>query len=182
MTEIDQIVAQCQKGNREAQKILYEKFAPKLFAVCIRYCKNRTEAEDFLHEGYIKIFENIDRFRGEGPIEAWMRRIMVNTILEELRNKQKISFVDENEIFINNFAEEEPETDEVHFEVNINQVNELIAKMPEKYKLVFNLYVVENYSHEQIAAELKISIGTSKSNLSRARKWLRDRLGELGSG
>ena len=176
MTEIEQIVAQCKKGNREAQKLLYEKFAPKLFAVCVRYCKNRTEAEDFLHEGYIKIFEKIEMFRGEGNIEAWMRKIMVNTMLEEFRNKQKNVFVDENELVINNYTEEEQETDEVFSEVSIEQVNDLIDKLPEKYKLVFNLYVVENYSHEQIAEKLGISKNTSKSNLSRARKWLRDKL------
>ena len=179
MTEIDQIVAQCQKGNREAQKILYEKFSPKLFAICVRYCKNRTEAEDLLHDGYIKIFEKINSFRGEGPIEAWMRRIMVNTIVEELRNKQKLMFVDETETVINNFSEDEQEieTDEELFEVNINKVNDLISKLPERYKLVFNLYVAENYSHDQIADKLGISIGTSKSNLSRARKWIKDRMG-----
>jgi len=179
---LEQIIVQCQKGNRKAFKIIYEQFAPKLFAVCLRYCKNRTEAEDLLHEGFIKIFEKIGQFKEEGAFEAWMRRVMVNTVMDYLRNKQKIVFVDEREEFLNNYEDKDDDkSDDEIAEVDINKVNELINKLPEKYKLVFNLYVVENYSHEKIASALGISTGTSKSNLSRARKWLKQKLFEKGT-
>ena len=179
MADIDKIVAQCQKGVRQAQKQLYEEFAPRLFTVCIRYCKNHTEAEDLLHEGFIKIFEKIEQYRGDGTVFAWLRKIMVNTVLDELRKKREIFYIDDTDIIIKNYADEENEEagEEDEFgEVDINQVFDLVKQMPERYKLVFNLYIVENYSHEKIASKLGISTGTSKSNLSRARKWLKDRM------
>jgi RNA polymerase sigma-70 factor (ECF subfamily) len=176
--DIDQIIAQCKKGNRQAQKQLYEEFAPQLFAVCLRYCKNRMEAEDLLHEGFIKIFEKIGQFRGEGTISAWLRRIMVNTALDELRNRQKLLYIDDTGTITANIAdeEEEIENDNEFYDIDVNQVFDCVNQMPQQYKLVFNLYVVEKYSHEKIASELGISIGTSKSNLSRARKWLKNKL------
>ena len=182
MTDIDKIVEQCRRGDRHAQKRLYEEFAPQLFAVCIRYCKNRTEAEDLLHEGFIKIFEKIDQYRGEGSISAWLRRVMVNTVIDELRNRQNITYIDNTEKVFSNFAydeDDEQDKEEDFYDVDIEQVFELVKQMPEKYKLVFNMYVVENYSHEKIASELGISSGTSKSNLSRARKWLKRKLEAL---
>jgi RNA polymerase sigma-70 factor (ECF subfamily) len=179
--DIDQIVAQCKRGNRQAQKQLYEEFAPQLFAVCLRYCSNRMEAEDFLHEGFLKIFEKINQFRGDGTINAWLRKIMVNTVLDEIRNRQKLMYIDDTKMIAVNIADsdEEIENDNETFDiynVDINQAFELVKQMPQQYKLVFNLYVVEKYSHEMIASELGISKGTSKSNLSRARKWLKDKL------
>jgi RNA polymerase sigma-70 factor (ECF subfamily) len=176
--DIEQIVAECKKGNRQAQKRLYEEFAPQLFAVCLRYCKNRMEAEDLLHEGFIKIFEKIGQFRGEGTINAWLRRVMVNTVLDELRSKQKVLYIDDTSKIAINIADEEEEIENENelYEIDINQVFDCVNQMPQQYKLVFNLYVVEKYSHEKIAAELGITTSTSKSNLSRARKWLKNRL------
>jgi RNA polymerase sigma-70 factor (ECF subfamily) len=178
VTDIHQIAEQCKKGNRQAQKALYEQFAPQLFAVCLRYCKNRMEAEDLLHEGFIKIFDKIEQFRGEGTINAWLRKIMVNTVLDELRNKQNFLYVDDTETVVRNIADtnEDNEDNNKIYDIDVNQVFELVKQMPQQYKLVFNLYVVENYSHEKIASKLGISINTSKSNLSRARKWLKNRI------
>jgi len=179
VTDIAQIVAQCKRGNRQAQKQLYEAFAPKLFAVCLRYCKNRMEAEDMLHEGFIKIFEKIGQYRGEGNISAWLRKVMVNIVLDEMRKSKEISFVDEKESVLERYAEIDDNEDEQNddiYDVDINEVFELVNQMPEKYKLVFNLYIIEKYSHDKIASELGISKGTSKSNLSRARNWLKKQL------
>jgi RNA polymerase sigma-70 factor (ECF subfamily) len=176
--DIDQVVAQCKKGNRQAQKQLYEEFAPKLFSVCLRYCKNRVEAEDFLHEGFLKIFDKIGQFRGEGTISAWLRKIMVNTVLDGLRSKQNFLHIDDTSTNAANIADENEEIDNEKdfYDIDVNQVFECVNQMPQQYKLVFNLYVVEKHSHESIAKELGISIGTSKSNLSRARKWLKNKL------
>ena len=179
MIDIHQIVAQCKKGDRQAQKQLYEEFAPQLFAVCLRYCRNRMEAEDLLHEGFIKIFDKIGQYRGEGTINAWLRRIMVNTVLDELRNKQNFLYIDDTESVVRNIAdtnEENNDNDDKFYDIDINQVFDMVNQMPQQYNLVFNLYVVEKYSHDKIASELGISINTSKSNLSRARKWLKNKL------
>lgn len=177
MAKIEQIIEGCQQGRRDAQKQLYELFSPQLFAVCLRYTKNRMEAEDYLHEGYLKIFDKIGQFTGRGPLEAWMRRVMVNTILESFRKNAKYSFVDESNIPLSEDLNQEPEQDEA--EVNIKELEELIEKLPEKYKLVFKLYILEDYTHNDIANELGISVGTSKSNLARARQWLKTRIEKM---
>ena len=180
MTDIEKIIVQCRKGVRHAQQELYEQFAPQMFAVCIQYSKNKMEAEDLLHEGFLKIFEKIDQYRGDGALGAWMRRIMVNTILEEFRNKNKIHYINHPDFKQDYIIDDvdESENDYLIDNVDIEYVKQLIEQLPDKYKIVFNLYVIENYTHEKIASELEISVGTSKSNLSRARGWLKSRINE----
>lgn len=135
------------------------------------------EAEDYLHEGFLKIFDKIGQFTGRGPIEAWMRRVMVNTILESFRKNAKYSFVDESNIALSEDMNQEPEQDEA--ELSINELEALIEQLPERYKLVFKLYILEDYTHDEIAKELSISVGTSKSNLARARQWLKTRIEKM---
>lgn len=171
--DIDKIINDCQKGDRQAQKTLYELFAPKMFAICLRYNRNRMEAEDLLHEGFIKVFTKIEQFKGTGHIEAWIRRLMVNTILEEFRNKKKLRLVEMEDLPTNIIDEEDENNDKTP---DLDQIMQLITNLPEKYRMVFNLYVVEGFSHEDIAKEMGISVGTSKSNLSRARQWLKSRI------
>ncbi|PWD99780.1 RNA polymerase sigma factor [Marinilabilia rubra] len=172
--EINNIVKGCQKGERSAQKALYELFAPKMLGVCMRYAGNRETAEDFLQDGFIRVFEKIGMFRFEGSFEGWMRRIIVNMIIESFRkNKLKTELTDE-------FPDQE-EDEGSNFTVQQPSLHDLLAlvqQLPERYRLVFNLYVLEELSHDEIAKQLNISPGTSKSNLSRARKWLQDRLKE----
>ena len=173
--DINDIVAACQKGERSAQKALYEIFAPRMMGVCLRYTGDYQTAEDFLQDGFIKVFEKIDKFRFEGSFEGWMRRIMVNLIIESFR-KKKIK---------TELTEEFPEPEDVDSELelnsaepSLNELLELIGQLPERYRLVFNLYVLEEQTHDEIARQLGISTGTSKSNLSRARRWLQERLVE----
>lgn len=177
MFETDKIIELCRKGDRAAQKELYERFSPKLFAVCLRYSKNRMEAEDYLHEGFMKIFAKIDQFKHQGPLEAWMRRIMVNTILEAFRKNSRMPTTNETRIPAD-LTDEENEDNDLNESADINEVLKLIEELPEKYRIVLNLYVLEDFSHEEIARQLGISVGTSKSNLSRARQWLKKRLGK----
>ncbi len=175
--EINAIIKACQKRDRSAQKALYELFAPRMLGVCLRYAHDRETAEDFLQDGFIKIFEKIDKFRFEGAFEGWMRRLMVNMILESYRKAGiTTTFTDE-------FPEPDPEEETIsglpeEEQITLNQLLDLIQQLPERYRLVFNLYVLEELSHEEIATQLNISVGTSKSNLSRARKWLQQRLNE----
>ncbi|WP_143525071.1 RNA polymerase sigma factor [Labilibacter marinus] len=169
---LSEIIQQCQKNNAKAQKLLYQKFSPWLFGVCIQYCKDRTEAEDNLQDGFIKIFNNINKFRSEGSFEGWMRRIMVNTIIESFRKKNPIYLVES----IEDLQIEDEEKIEHTPKHSTSELLKLIETLPPKYKLVFNLYAMEGLSHNEISEVLGISVGTSKSNLSRARKFLKDKL------
>ena len=168
--ELKEIIEDCTKGKRDAQRKLYELFAPRMFSVCLQYSKNRADAEDFLHEGFIKVFDKIGQFKHTGSFEGWMRRIMVNTVLETFRKNSKYRFVDETHL--------PPLSEEIDFElkkeneVQLIDIMTWIDQLPERYKMVFNLYVLEDLSHEEISKEMGISVGTSKSNLSRARQWL----------
>ncbi len=176
-TDFDKIVFDCQKGERYAQKALYDAFAPVMYAVCLRYTHNQVDAEDLLHDGFIKVFTKIGQYKKTGSLEGWIRRIIVNTILEEFRKRKKDDFVNDDKFF-NNKPDEPDEYDE-DTHSDINQIIDLVKKLPDKYRMVFNLFVVEGYSHDMIADELNISVGTSKSNLSRARQWLKTRLGTI---
>ncbi len=172
MKNLEDIIKRCQNDNAKAQKLLYTSFSPWLFGVCLQYCKDRTEAEDHLQEAFIKIYTNINKYRFEGSFEGWMRRIVVNTVIESFRKKNPVYFVDSVEQL-----EQEPQDIEEHIEVvDPNELLSLIEELPPKYKLVFNLYALEGLSHQEISDILGISVGTSKSNLSRARKILKDKL------
>ncbi|WP_245820765.1 RNA polymerase sigma factor [Saccharicrinis aurantiacus] len=170
--KLDNIIKQCRKNKPAAQKELYQLFSPRLFGVCLQYCKDRTEAEDNLQEGFIKIFSNIKQFNFQGSFEGWMRRIMVNTIIASFRKKNPVYFTDNIEDFERDYIEEQVEESKV----KLPELLKLIEELPPKYKLVFNLYALEGYTHSEISEILSISEGTSKSNLSRARKLLKDKL------
>ncbi len=172
MENLEEIIRLCQKNNAKAQKILYQKFSPWLFGVCLQYCKDRTEAEDNLQDGFIKIFNNIKKFRFEGAFEGWIRRIMVNTIIESFRKKNPLYLVDSIEDYQ---IEDDIDSEEIPHH-SAKELLELIESLPPKYKLVFNLYALEGLAHQEISDVLGISVGTSKSNLSRARKILKDKL------
>ncbi len=170
MNDLNQIIQDCQNNKRKAQQLLYEMFASKMFGVCLRYCKNHAEAEDCLQEGFIKVFSKIHLFGFKGSFEGWVRRIVVNTVIEYFRKKQPEILVDEFPII----KEEEVE---VYMPViNEKELLLMIQELPPKYKVVFNMYAIEGYTHKEIAEETGISIGTSKSNLSRARQWLKQRI------
>lgn len=168
MNNLNEIIKACQRQKTSAQKLLYQTFAAKMFAVCLRYCKDKTEAEDCLQEGFIKVFNNIDKFNFRGSFEGWVRRIMVNTVIEIYRKKQPEILVDEFPVLADDGDEEVSDCSFSH-----DELLAMIQELPPKYKLVFNMYVVEGYSHAEIAESTGISLGTSKSNLARARQWLK---------
>lgn len=168
--EIKKVIEDCTKGDRDAQKKLYEIFAPRMFAVCLQYTKNRTDAEDFLHEGFIKVFEKIGQFKHAGSFEGWIRRVMVNNILEEFRRNSKHRMLDETHL--PPLTEENKTAPTSKETPKLQEIMSWINELPERYKMVFNLYVLEDMTHEEISKKMGISVGTSKSNLSRARQWL----------
>ena len=170
------ILAGCIKGKQSAQWELYNRYSRLLLAVCNRYARDLDEAEDILQEGFVKIFLNIKRFKGDGPVLAWMRRIMVNTAITHYHKMLKHRYQDDiAEVSESKFEDkrwgESEFTEEELFKV--------IHQMPDGYRQVFNLYAVEGYKHREIAEILKIDENTSKSQYSRSRRWLQERLIKL---
>jgi RNA polymerase sigma factor (sigma-70 family) len=173
------ILKGCREGRRSEQKQLYEKFVSPMLAICLRYSKNRDEAEDLVQEGFLKIFQNINTFRNNGSLEGWIKRIMINHALNQYKKNRKVPFtedVDEiNETDILFSSEEIENTKPVPPE----KLLEMVQSLPEGYRMVFNLYVFEEYSHKEIAETLNISENTSKTQLMKARRQLQKRVFEF---
>jgi len=174
-----QIIEGCKKGNHHSFSLLYNKYAPLLLGVCFRYSKTMDEAEDVLQEGFIKVFQKINTYKGKGSFEGWMRRIMVNTAINNFKANSKHYYHEDVESDSKiGLKTDETIPFEIENEFNKDIVVKLIHELPSGYQMVFNLYVIEGLTHKEIADELEISINTSKSQLSKARKWLRNKLEE----
>jgi RNA polymerase sigma-70 factor (ECF subfamily) len=174
LSEIIKIINGCLAGNRRDQELLYRRHASKLYAASLQYSGNDEEARDILQEGFIKIFENLNHYKHEGSFEGWMRRIIVNTALEKFRSRHNLYRVDD----IDTIKEPDAEPDNQDYSgLEAKDLLEIIRELPPKYRMVFNLYAIEGYSHKEISKILNISEGTSKSNLSRARTILQRRVG-----
>lgn len=163
----EEIVKGCLAGNAECNKAFYNLFAGKMMGVCLRYTKNRADAEDMLQDGFINVFTHLHQFRNEGSLEGWVRRVIVTTGLQRLRKKNTLfmSLEIENEMAENGFHSEQDTTSDLEMKDLLN----MIRTLPVGYQTVFNLYAIEGYSHKEISEMLNISEGTSKSQLSRAR-------------
>jgi RNA polymerase sigma-70 factor, ECF subfamily len=179
MISEEQIIAGCIAGKRYERNMLYKKYASCLLGICLRYTTNKAEAEDVLMEGFMKIYSNIKSYRNEGSFEGWLKRIIVNTSITHYRKNNKYHFIDINQLELSDAetADEESGYEGMHF--SKEEMLQLIQQLPEGYKMVFNLFVFENYSHKEIAELLEISENTSKTQLLKARKWLRKKLQEL---
>ncbi|MBM3435359.1 MAG: sigma-70 family RNA polymerase sigma factor [Bacteroidetes bacterium] len=175
MTADKNIIEGCIAGKRNAQHQLYNRYSPAMLGVCLRYCRNLEDAEDVLQEGFIKVFGYINSYRGEGTLGAWIKRIMINTALTHI--KRNLNFkVNTEELTESNHPEEFLEEEFEYQRVSPEVLIKLIQEMPEGYRTVLNLYVFEEYSHKEIAGILSISESTSKTQLFKARKFLRSRL------
>ncbi len=166
MTEKD-IIQGCMQNNAACQHLLFNAYAGKMLSVCYRYTGNQHDAEDVLQEAFIKIFTCIRQFKGEGSFEGWLRRIVVNTALKFLQ-KKRLHFAEMNET-VSGFIQSEPE---VISNIQTEQLMNLLTHLPDGYRIVFNLYVIEGYDHDEIAGILNIQAGTSRSQLVKARKML----------
>jgi RNA polymerase sigma-70 factor (ECF subfamily) len=178
--ELHEIIAQCKEGNRRAQNQIFERYFGKMSSVCRRYIPDRDESQDIVQMGFIKVFSNIEKYNGEGSFEGWMRRIMSNTAIDHIRKQKKI--------FVSIDAKEydwlaEQENEEAAWNVTLVNETERVMKevsnLSPAYRLVFNMYVIEDYSHNEISEILGISVGTSKSNLSKAKRNLLKNLVKL---
>jgi RNA polymerase sigma-70 factor (ECF subfamily) len=166
----EEIISACKDGNREAQKHLYDLYASKFFGICLRYMKDQRDGEEVLTNGFMKIFDNISKYRAEGSFEGWMKRIMVNECLGYIRKNRQMYLevdIDENKI------SEDYSWEDCNLETQ--DLLAMIQNLPSGYRTIFNMYAIEGYSHKEISTKLDISEGTSKSQLSRARAILKEK-------
>lgn len=169
------LVLGCTRQDRKAQRALYERFSSRMFVVCLRYARDRDEAQDLLQEGFITVFSKIGTFNSAGSLEGWMRRIFVNTALMRLRKGDVLrGAVDVDEPL----AKSVSSGDDILSGIGGDDILRIMRRMPDGFRTVFNMNVIEGYSHQEISKELGISEGTSRSQLSRARAWLQERLTE----
>lgn len=168
----EHILIGCRKGKSKAQKKLYDLYSAQMFGVCLRYAKNTADAEDILQDGFVKVFKNIDKYDGSGPLAGWIYRVMVNTALNHLRSKNKMRFVE----YDNNIADKHHEDDYIEPSFSKQEIMKAVQKLPYGYRTVFNMYVIDGYKHKEIAEMLDISINTSKTQLARARNMLKEEL------
>lgn len=168
ITETD-LIQGCIEGDSKMQEALYRQYSPKMYAVCLRYSGHVEDAQDILQEGFIKIYRNLPRFRGEGSFEGWMRRIFVNTAIEHYRKSINLYPVTESQ---ENNVEDKEWT--AFDRMAVKDLIKLIQTLSPGYRTVFNLYVVEGYTHREIAEMMGISEGTSKSQLARAKAILQN--------
>ena len=167
------LIRRAVKHNREAQHVLFELHAPKMLSVCRYYIKDLQHSEEAMLNGFLKVFTNLKSFKSEGSFEGWIRRIMVRESISFLRQKKQIEFP------LEDVDMKSATTNTIKTDLEVTEIQQLIDELPEGYKMVFVMYAIEGYKHNEIAEMLKISVGTSKSQLFKARKLLQEKLKEL---
>ncbi|MHC1689656.1 MAG: RNA polymerase sigma factor [Bacteroidales bacterium] len=167
-----EVIEGCVKRDPRAQRILYDSYSSRLFTVALRYAGDRERAKDILHDGFITVFEKIGSYNGSGSFEGWLRRIFVNTALMALRKADVLK----NSGELNSVAGEFSDSPSALDEISSKELLKVIASMPDGFRMVFNMFAIEGYSHQEIAEELNISESSSRSQLSRARVWLQERI------
>lgn len=165
----DELIKYCKEQNRKAQEELYQKYSAVLFGMCLKYSRNRTEAEDNLHDAFMTIFDKIGQYNHKGSFEGWMKRITVNTVLQKYRRERYLEVINEN-------IGDKVEVEHENKTISLSRLLGYIQELPNKYRLTFNLYVLDGYSHKEISELLGTSTGTSKSNLARARMILKEKI------
>jgi RNA polymerase sigma-70 factor (ECF subfamily) len=168
-------VQACLKGDPRAQKALFEKFAAKMFAVCLRYMNNHDDAQDALQDGFVKVFSKLIDFKNEGVLEGWIRRVIVNTCLDAIRKNAKTKF----DVSLDDVSYKLDYIDTGMEHLEVEELMKLIQSMPNGYRIVFNLYAIEGYTHKEIGERLGVNENTSKSQYLRARAFLRERLEKI---
>ncbi len=166
---IEQLIHDCKNKESLAQEQIYKILSPVLFGICLKYSRNYEEAQDNLQEGFLLVFDKIDKYNFKGSFEGWVKRVIINYILQQYRSQPIFEIVTDS--FTENAAVDLDDED-----ISLDYLTQLIQELPDRYRLVFNLYVLDDYSHKEIASMLQISVGTSKSNLSRAKTILKDKI------
>lgn len=166
---LERLIEHCKKNDTKAQSQLYKLYSSKLFSLCLKYSRNYVEAEDNLQDAFVTIFTKISQYKSKGSLEGWMKRITINTALQRYRSVGVFDIVNEEQI-----EDVSVEIDEDA--ITIDFLLSIIQELPDRYRLVFNLYALDGYSHKEIAEMLNISTGTSKSNLARSRLILKEKI------
>ena len=169
-----QLIESCKRGDRASQKVVYDRLASRMFPICIRYAGDRETAQDILQDGFITLFTKLDDFKGDGSFEGWARRIFVTTALMHLRRKDALKMSDDLDLARGLKAETVSQTQNLGYK----ELMGLITMLPPGFRTVFNLYAIEGYSHKEIGEMLGISETTSRTQLSRARIWLQNKIKE----
>lgn len=170
-----QLIESCKKGNRAAQKILYDRLASRMFPVCMRYIGDRTAAEDVLQDGFVTLFTRLESYKGDGSFEGWARRIFVTTALMSLRKKDALKMSDELEAVRGMKTETTSQIQNIGYK----ELMKLVMSLPPGFRTVFNMYAIEGYSHKEIAEMLGITETTSRTQFSRARAWLQNKIEKI---
>lgn len=170
---LEDIIIGCQQHDTRSQKALFDVLGSKMYGICLRYANNTDDANDILQDGFLKTFEKIHQFKFQGAFEGWMRRIFVNTALERFRNQYKVINIQDCLLDYNDNS-----YNDIISDITVDELIKLVQQLSPKYRTVFNLYAMEGYSHKEIAEMLDISEGTSKSNLSRARMILQEKVSQ----
>ncbi|WP_435624114.1 RNA polymerase sigma factor [Flagellimonas sp.] len=168
--DLEELIHNCKNGRRKAQAELYRKYSGILFGICLKYSRNKIEAEDNLHDSFITIYDKIGQYNFKGSFEGWIKRVTINTVLQKYRKEQYMDVVSEN------LSEESMELETDELDVSLATLLGHIQELPNKYRITFNLYVLDGYSHKEISEMLGTSTGTSKSNLARAKMILREKI------
>ena len=163
---LNQLIENCKINDTKAQGELYKLYASKLFPICLKYSRNYAEAEDNLQDAFLTIFNKIKQYKNTGSFEGWIKRIVINTALQRYRSEKVLNIVNDN-------ISEDIEIDIDDDDISLKYLLQIIQELPDRYRLVFNLYVMDGYSHKDISEMLDITVGTSKSNLARARQILK---------
>jgi RNA polymerase sigma factor (sigma-70 family) len=167
---LEELILNCKKQDLKAQEELYKKYSGILFSVCLKYSPNYHEAEDNLQDAFITIFNRIEQFKGKGSFEGWMKRVTVNTVLQKYRKQRVFKLSNEEQL------EEEAVIEIEDKAVPLDFLLKIVQELPDRYRLVFTMYVLDDYSHKEISDSVGISLGTSKSNLARARGILKTKI------
>lgn len=168
-----QLISGCKSGKRDSQRILYEKYSRTMYAICLRYSTSAEAAQDLLHDGFIKVFSVIESYSGKGSFEGWLKRVFINFALENIRRDKSI--------FVNDDIDNLPEMSDGDVDSDADNISEdvlmnMIQDLPQGYRMVFNLYAIEDLSHKEIAERLGIAEGTSRSQYIRARQLLQEKV------
>ncbi|QXV66607.1 sigma-70 family RNA polymerase sigma factor [Mucilaginibacter sp. 21P] len=171
--ELRELVSGCLKDDRLSQKLLYKAFYGFAMGICLRYANNRYEASEVMNQGFFKVFKNLEKYDKAKPFKAWLGRIMVNTSIDYYRANLKVAYTEELDK-----AEHVNDNDYADKNLSYNELLEMITRLPRAYRTIFNLFAIEGYTHEEIGEMLNISVGTSKSNLHKAREKLKVMIAE----
>lgn len=176
--QLEKLIKNCKTKDRKAQETIYNLYKSKLFPVCLKYCRSYAEAQDHLHDTFITIFENIGKYKGKGSFEGWMKRIAINKAIDKYKKDNTFELADRKAISLS----EEVQIQDAGLSLSLETIMSLIQGLPPQYRIIFNLYELDDYPHKEIAKMLGISESTSKSNLHRAKALLKDKISALTQG